>query len=29
LVLQVLKDNPLGQDHQSTPLGIVRRVRQA
>ncbi|MEH6780612.1 MAG: coenzyme F420-0:L-glutamate ligase [Rhodoglobus sp.] len=24
LVLKVLKDNPLGQDHQSTPLGIIR-----
>ncbi|TQO21193.1 F420-0:gamma-glutamyl ligase [Rhodoglobus vestalii] len=26
LVLQVLKDNPLGQDHQSTPLGVIRRT---
>ncbi|MGV8851849.1 MAG: coenzyme F420-0:L-glutamate ligase [Rhodoglobus sp.] len=25
LVLAVLKDNPLGQDHQSTPLGVIRR----
>lgn len=29
LVLQVLKDNPLGQDHQSTPLGVIRRAAQA
>ena len=29
LVLQVLKDNPLGQDHQSTPLGVIRRAVQA
>lgn len=26
LVLKVLKDNPLGQDHQSTPLGVIRRA---
>lgn len=26
LMVRVLKDNPLGQDHQSTPLGIIRRV---
>jgi hypothetical protein len=26
LVLEVLKDNPLGQDHQSTPLGVIRRA---
>ncbi|WP_010202753.1 coenzyme F420-0:L-glutamate ligase [Salinibacterium sp. PAMC 21357] len=26
LVLKVLSDNPLGQDHQSTPLGVIRRV---
>lgn len=26
LVRKVLKDNPLGQDHQSTPLGVIRRV---
>ncbi|CAO1651908.1 coenzyme F420-0:L-glutamate ligase [Salinibacterium sp. NYA9b] len=25
LALKVLKDNPLGQDHQSTPLGVIRR----
>ncbi|MES2094762.1 MAG: coenzyme F420-0:L-glutamate ligase [Actinomycetota bacterium] len=24
---RVLKDNPLGQGHESTPLGIIRRVR--
>jgi len=28
LVLSVLQDNPLGQDHQSTPLGVIRRVPQ-
>jgi len=28
LVLGVLQDNPLGQDHQSTPLGVIRRVPQ-
>jgi F420-0:gamma-glutamyl ligase len=28
LVLRVLKDNPLGQDHQSTPLGVIRRAAQ-
>ncbi|MBH0129130.1 coenzyme F420-0:L-glutamate ligase [Salinibacterium sp. NK8237] len=26
LALKVLKDNPLGQDHQSTPLGVIRRA---
>jgi hypothetical protein len=26
LMLKVLGDNPLGQDHQSTPMGIVRRA---
>ena len=25
-LLAVLRDNPLGQGHQSTPLGIVRAV---
>lgn len=25
-LLRILKDNPLGQGHQATPLGIVRRV---
>lgn len=29
LVLRVLKDNPLGQDHQSTPLGVIRRATQS
>ncbi|WP_341954711.1 coenzyme F420-0:L-glutamate ligase [Salinibacterium sp. TMP30] len=29
LVLRVLKDNPLGQDHQSTPLGVIRHATQA
>ncbi|MGV8876537.1 MAG: coenzyme F420-0:L-glutamate ligase [Rhodoglobus sp.] len=28
LVLRVLKDNPLGQDHQSTPLGVIRRAQR-
>ncbi|WP_437584976.1 coenzyme F420-0:L-glutamate ligase [Paramicrobacterium sp. CJ85] len=27
LMVRVLKDNPLGQKHQSTPLGIIREVR--
>lgn len=26
LMVRILKDNPLGQQHQSTPLGIIRRV---
>jgi len=26
LVLRILQDNPLGQDHESTPLGVIRRV---
>ena len=26
LMVRVLKDNPLGQDHQSTPMGIIRAV---
>ena len=26
LMVRVLKDNPLGQDHQSTPMGIIRTV---
>jgi len=25
-LVQVLKDNPLGQGHQSTPLGVIRRA---
>jgi len=28
LVRKVLQDNPLGQDHQSTPLGVIRRAAQ-
>jgi len=24
-LVQILRDNPLGQGHQSTPLGIIRR----
>ena len=26
LMLKVLQDNPLGQDRQSTPMGVIRRV---
>ena len=26
LIVRVLKDNPLGQDRQSTPMGIIRRA---
>ncbi len=26
LMVQILKDNPLGQKAQSTPLGIIRKV---
>lgn len=26
LVASILKDNPIGQGHESTPLGIIRRV---
>jgi F420-0:gamma-glutamyl ligase-like protein len=26
LVRRILKDNPIGQGHESTPLGIIRRV---
>lgn len=26
LLVKILKDNPLGQDHQSTPLGIIRKI---
>lgn len=26
LLVNILKDNPLGQDHQSTPLGIIRKI---
>ena len=26
LYARVLKDNPLGQDDQQTPMGIIRRV---
>jgi hypothetical protein len=25
-VRRILKDNPIGQGHESTPLGIIRRV---
>jgi len=25
-LVQILKDNPLGQDSQSTPLGIIRKI---
>lgn len=26
LIARILKDNPLGQDHEQTPLGIIRRA---
>ena len=26
LVVRILKDNPLGQDHEQTPLGIIRKI---
>lgn len=26
-VVRILRDNPLGQGHQSTPIGIIRRVK--
>ncbi len=26
LLVRILKDNPLGQDHEQTPLGIIRKV---
>ena len=25
-IAHILKDNPLGQDHESTPLGIIRKI---
>ncbi|SHF42147.1 MULTISPECIES: coenzyme F420-0:L-glutamate ligase [Caloramator] len=27
-IVKILKDNPLGQGHQSTPIGIIRRVSE-
>lgn len=27
-IKQILKDNPLGQDHEQTPMGIIREVQQ-
>ena len=27
LLVQILKDNPLGQDRESTPIGIIRKVK--
>lgn len=27
LYARILKDNPLGQDHEQTPMGVIRRVR--
>ncbi len=24
----ILKDNPLGQDHEQTPMGIIREVQE-
>lgn len=26
LIVKILKDNPLGQDHEQTPLGIIRKL---
>ncbi|MGB3366094.1 MAG: coenzyme F420-0:L-glutamate ligase [Acidaminobacteraceae bacterium] len=26
LIIKILKDNPLGQDHEQTPIGIIRKV---
>lgn len=26
-LVRILKDNPLGQDHEQTPLGIIRRIQ--
>ena len=26
LMLRILKDNPLGQDRESTPMGVIRRA---
>lgn len=26
LIVKILKDNPLGQDHEQTPLGIIRKI---
>lgn len=26
LLVKILKDNPLGQDHEQTPLGIIRKI---
>jgi hypothetical protein len=26
LVARILRDNPIGQGHESTPLGIIRRL---
>lgn len=27
LIVKILKDNPLGQDHEQTPLGIIRKLK--
>ena len=27
LLVKILKDNPLGQDDQQTPMGIIRKVK--
>ena len=27
LYVKVLKDNPLGQDDQQTPMGVIRHVK--
>ena len=28
LLVRILKDNPLGQEGQQTPMGIIRRVAE-
>ncbi|HCX64155.1 MAG TPA: F420-0--gamma-glutamyl ligase [Eubacteriaceae bacterium] len=28
-IVRILKDNPLGQDHEQTPLGIIRETRSS
>ncbi|EYE89618.1 F420-0:gamma-glutamyl ligase-like protein [Fervidicella metallireducens AeB] len=27
-IVKILKDNPLGQGHQSTPIGIIRKIKE-
>ena len=28
LYVKILKDNPLGQDNQQTPMGVIRTVKE-